>query len=90
VVPYQEADLGDLGLTEEEAAHTAWWIAPDGGRRPGHLAAAGVLEAMGGMWEVAGRAIDSPVLRPVAAAVYDVIAKYRGRLPGGPADVPES
>lgn len=89
MVPYQDADLGALGLTEQEAARTAWWIDPDGRRRPGHRAAAGVLEAMGGPWGIAGRAIEHPLVQPLAAMVYDVVSKYRGRFPGGPPDVPE-
>jgi predicted DCC family thiol-disulfide oxidoreductase YuxK len=88
VVPYQEADLEALGLTEEEAANTAWWIDPDGTRRPGHRAAAGALEAMGGAWETAGRVIELPVVEPLSAFVYDLVSRYRGRLPGGPPDVP--
>jgi predicted DCC family thiol-disulfide oxidoreductase YuxK len=88
VVPYQEADLGSLGLTEEEAARTAWWIEPDGMRRPGHEAIAGALRAMGGIWELAGQVIDVPVLRPIASDVYDLVSRNRGRLPGGPPDVP--
>jgi predicted DCC family thiol-disulfide oxidoreductase YuxK len=90
VVPYQRADLEALGLTREEAARTAWWIEPDGTRRPGHRAAAGTLEAMGGAWEIAGRAIDYPVVRPLAEMVYDLVSKYRGRFPGGPPDVAEA
>lgn len=88
VVPYQEADLEALGLTREEAANTAWWIEPGGRRRSGHEAAAGALEAMGGPWEIAGRAIDLPLVKPLSALVYDLVSKYRGRLPGGPPDVP--
>jgi predicted DCC family thiol-disulfide oxidoreductase YuxK len=87
VVPYQEADLDELGLTREEAEKTAWWIDPDGRRRPGHEAIAGALRAMGGIWEVAGRVIDLPVLRPIASDLYDLVSRNRGRFPGGPPDV---
>lgn len=90
VVPYQRADLEALGLTREEAARTAWWIEADGTRRPGHRAAAGTLVAMGGVWEIAGRAIDNPLVLPLATLVYDLVSKYRGRLPGGPPDVTEA
>jgi predicted DCC family thiol-disulfide oxidoreductase YuxK len=87
VVPYQKADLEELGLTREEAAETAWWIDPDGHRRPGHEAIAGALRAMGGIWDIAGRVIDLPVLRPIASDLYDLVARNRGRLPSGPPDV---
>jgi predicted DCC family thiol-disulfide oxidoreductase YuxK len=90
VVPYQNADLEALGLTREEAANTAWWIDADGRRRPGHEAAAGTLKAMGGLWELAGRVIELPVLRPIASDLYDLVSRNRGRFPGGPPDVPES
>jgi predicted DCC family thiol-disulfide oxidoreductase YuxK len=88
VVPYQKADLMELGLTPEEAANTAWWIEPDGTRRPGHEAVAGALRAMGGIWEIAGRVVDVPVLRPIASDLYDLVSRNRGRLPGGPPDAP--
>jgi predicted DCC family thiol-disulfide oxidoreductase YuxK len=88
VVPYQKAELEELGLTREEAANTAWWIEPDGTRRPGHEAVAGALRAMGGIWELAGRVVDLPLLRPVASDLYDLVSRNRGRLPGGPPDVP--
>jgi predicted DCC family thiol-disulfide oxidoreductase YuxK len=89
VVPYQKADLEELGLTREEASETAWWIDADGRRRPGHEAIAGALQAMGGVWELAGRVIDLPVLRPIASDLYDLASRNRGRFPGGPPDVSE-
>jgi predicted DCC family thiol-disulfide oxidoreductase YuxK len=87
VVPYQEADLEELGLTREEAAETAWWIDADGRRHPGHEAIAGALQAMGGMWVMAGRVVDLPILRPIASDLYDLVSRNRGKLPGGPPDV---
>ena len=83
-IPWQEIpDPSAVGLTRERIADAAWWI--DGSGRPhrGHLAARGALREIGGLWRVVGESIGSPVLDPVAAWAYDVIARNRHRLPGG-------
>ncbi|HEX6208123.1 MAG TPA: DUF393 domain-containing protein [Actinomycetota bacterium] len=89
VVPWQRAPLDRLGLTRAEAARTAWWINADGTRRAGHLAVAEALRAVGGGWGALGVAIRLPPIRWVAAGVYRLVARYRGRLPGTTPAVPD-
>lgn len=81
-VPWQRAPLDRLGLSQAEAARVVWWIDPDGTRRPGHLAVAEALRAIGGGWGAVGSAIRVPPIRWLAAGVYRLVARFRGRLPG--------
>jgi predicted DCC family thiol-disulfide oxidoreductase YuxK len=84
VVPWQwVTDLSAFGLTREDTARHAYWVDGDGRAHRGHLAVAAALEAMGGIWRVAGHAIRLPVIRTMAAGAYDLIAEHRHRLPGG-------
>lgn len=83
VVPWQRIrDLSSCGLTNEEAASAAWWIDGEGGTHRGHLAAAEALRAIGGGWGPVGSAIRVPPLRWLAAGVYGLVSRIRGRLPG--------
>lgn len=84
VVPYQEADLAALGLTEGAAADAVQWVGDDGARGAGHEAVALLLQAGGPGWSQLGRLLLSPPLSVLAAAVYRLVARHRGRLPGGP------
>jgi predicted DCC family thiol-disulfide oxidoreductase YuxK len=70
------------GLTREQLSEAAYWI--DGRGRPhrGHLAAAETLRAIGGIWGMVGDVIRSPFVSRIAAGVYEVVSRNRGRLPG--------
>ena len=83
IVAWQLADLDELGVTAEQAAEAVRWIEPDGTVRTGHEAIAAALSAAGRPWRIAGRAILLPVVSPLAAAGYRLIARNRHRLPGG-------
>lgn len=89
VIPWQRAELSRYGLTEEQAAEKAWWIGPDGGRRPGHLAVAEALRAIGGPWRPLGTAILVPPIRWMASGVYELVSRIRGHLPGTTPAVPD-
>lgn len=82
VVPWQRADLPALGLTEEQAAAAVQWVDADG-VASGHRAVARLLMASGPLWSLVGRALLLPVISPLAARVYALVADNRGRLPGG-------
>ena len=83
VVSWQSlGDLGTYGLTLEDVAAKAWWIAADGSPRGGHLAVGEALRAAGGMWGLAGRAVLTPPISWIARPVYALVARYRYRLPG--------
>ena len=79
------ARLRELGLTTDDCREAAWWVEPDGTLFKGHRAIGKAL-TYGSGWKVpAGRLVLTPLLAPIAAAVYRLIARYRYRLPGGSA-----
>jgi predicted DCC family thiol-disulfide oxidoreductase YuxK len=83
-VPWQRVpDLAAYGLTPEDAAESIRWVGPTGAVASGHEAVASALMHAGGLWRVAGRALLLPVIGGIAAAVYELIARNRDRLPGG-------
>ena len=82
-IPYQKvADPSSYGLTEDQIAGAAYWI--DGRGRPhrGHLAAAEVLRAIGGIWGPIGSLLRVPPVSWLAAWMYEVVSRNRHRLPG--------
>lgn len=83
VVPFQLADLGELGVTEERAAEALQWVGADGTVRSGHEAIAAMLGAAGRTWRVLGRLLLLPGASRLAAAAYALVAANRRRLPGG-------
>jgi predicted DCC family thiol-disulfide oxidoreductase YuxK len=83
MVAWKLTDLGELGLTEEQASAAVQWVEIDGTVRSGHAAVAATLSAAGGIWAPAGRALLSPGISPIAAVAYRLIAANRHRLPGG-------
>ena len=84
VVPSQQADLGALGLTDEDVARSAWWIGPDGVRWGEHRSIAGALRAMSGPWPAIGRLLTLRPISPLARWTYRLVAdsRYRIRWPG--------
>lgn len=83
LIPWQYADLAALGTTEERARREVLWVTPDGTVEGGAAAFASWLRYRGAGFGVAGRAMDLPGVRVLAAAVYRLVARNRQRLPGG-------
>ncbi len=83
IVPWQFAELTELGVTEEQASEAVQWVAADGAVSSGHEAIAAVLGRAGRLWRALGRTLLLPGLSWVAAKAYRVIADNRYRLPGG-------
>jgi predicted DCC family thiol-disulfide oxidoreductase YuxK len=83
MVAGQQADLGELGLSERVASAAVQWVEIDGTVRSGHEAVAAALISAGGAWALAGRALLAPGIAPIAAGAYRLIAANRHRLPGG-------
>lgn len=81
IVPYQRIDPGAYGLSQHDVETAAYWV-ENGTAYRGHRAIAASLQAIGGAWGVAGRVIDVPPLRWLAAGAYHLIAANRHRLPG--------
>jgi predicted DCC family thiol-disulfide oxidoreductase YuxK len=83
VVPWQFLDLDVVGLTLDQVSTSVWWLADD--RRVEHSSRAvgRALVVRGGWAAYAGRVLLVPAVRPLADAVYRLVARYRHRLPGG-------
>jgi predicted DCC family thiol-disulfide oxidoreductase YuxK len=83
IVPWQFADLAELGVSAEQASDAVQWVDAAGGVRSGHAAVAAMLGSCGPLARLAGRALVAPGVSPVAARAYRLIAANRHRLPGG-------
>ncbi|HKT82550.1 MAG TPA: DCC1-like thiol-disulfide oxidoreductase family protein [Solirubrobacterales bacterium] len=83
VIPFQRADLDELGVSEARAAGALQWVAADGTVRSGHEAAAAMLGAAGRPWRLLGRLLLLPGVSRLAAAAYALVAANRRHLPGG-------
>ncbi|MER5207521.1 DUF393 domain-containing protein [Streptomyces sp. NPDC002825] len=82
-IPWQFADLTDLGVTSTRATHEVLWVTPTGVVYGGAQAVAKALLSAGGGWSVAGACLLLPPVRWVARGVYRLIADNRHRMPGG-------
>lgn len=82
IVPWQFADLAELGITEERAAEAVQWVEIDGTVRSGHEAIAAVLSSAGRIWKIIGRVLQLPGISWIAAKAYRLVARNRYRLPG--------
>ena len=83
LVPWQFTDLAALATTAERTQREALWVSSDGTIYGGAAAFAEWLKFRGGAYGIAGRVMNLPVIRSLAAAVYRLIAKNRHRMPGG-------
>jgi predicted DCC family thiol-disulfide oxidoreductase YuxK len=82
VVPWQFADLAELGVTEEQAADAVQWVQADGTVRSGHEAIAAMLRTSGPTYRFIGRLLLLPGISSIAAKAYGLVATNRHRLPG--------
>lgn len=90
VMPWQFADLAELGVTQEDAETAVQWIAPpshSGARHieAGSRAIARLLIDAGSWWRPLGWALLTPPISWIAPPLYRLIARNRHRLPGGTA-----
>jgi len=82
-VPWQEADLEALGLTQAEVTQKVWWVEPGVTKVSGHRAVAAALRHGSPALQHVGRLLEAEAMAPVASAGYDLVARNRHRLPGG-------
>lgn len=87
-IPYQWAELDELGLTRDEASEQVWLVARDRSgslhQYGGHLAVSVMLRhqpALG--WRFLGVLLDTLPFSLAASLGYRLVAKYRYLLPGG-------
>jgi predicted DCC family thiol-disulfide oxidoreductase YuxK len=83
-LPFQTAPLATYGVSAAEARHSLHWVAPEGRIAAGSDAAARLLVASGGAWELLGRLLLAPPFSFVAAAAYWLVARNRSHLPMPP------
>jgi predicted DCC family thiol-disulfide oxidoreductase YuxK len=83
VVPWQFADLAELGLTEAQAEAAVQWVAADGTVAAGPDAIALLLRDAGRGWTLAGRALQLGPVRFAAWPAYRWVADHRHLMPGG-------
>lgn len=82
IVAWQDTELGELGITKEQATDAVQWIQIDGTIRPGHEAIAAILNTAGRIWKITGRMMLLPGISWMAAKIYRLVADNRYRLPG--------
>ncbi|GGM25958.1 hypothetical protein GCM10011608_08390 [Micromonospora sonchi] len=85
VLPWQFADLDELGLTEAECDEAVQWVGLDGSRAAGPDAIAALLGSSGRVWRIAGAGLRFAPVRAAAWPVYRWVARNRHRMPGGTA-----
>ena len=83
VLPFQEADLGRLGLTRQQCEEALQWVSSDGVIASGHEAVAAMLRASHWWARPAGALITLPGCSTLAAFAYGWAAGHRYMLPGG-------
>ncbi len=81
-----DAELTRLGLCRDDVDTAVYWVDGNGRTWRGNLAAARLLQQIGGRWAVPGHLMALPPLRWVGRGVYPVLARYRHRLPGSSAE----
>lgn len=90
-VPFQWADLELLGLTIDEARDRVWLVVGDsdsdarpGHQYGGHLAVSAMLRRQPrASLRMLGWLLVTPGFSTIAGIAYELVARYRYRLPGG-------
>lgn len=82
-VPWQAVDLASLGLTEQMVSTAAYWTDDGVVTAAGPRAISAALRSHRGWRRAAGVLIDLRPVRPLARAVYRVVATNRHAMPGG-------
>ena len=77
VVPSQHADLGALGVTEQQAAEALVFVDADGTASHGARAVAAALRHGAWPWRPVGWLLDAPGVRTLADSVYRRVAARR-------------
>jgi predicted DCC family thiol-disulfide oxidoreductase YuxK len=91
IVPWQQVDLAQFGLTEADCIDAAQFVRRDGQVRAAHLAIAEGLRQGAPLWRPLGTVMTLPGVSQLAAKVYTWVADHRYALPGGtPACAPKN
>ena len=82
IAPWQALDLGDVGLTEDQATTSLWFRRDDGELFDGADGCAAAMKATPAPWNVLGHLLALPGVIHVARLIYPIIARNRHQLPG--------
>jgi predicted DCC family thiol-disulfide oxidoreductase YuxK len=80
--PWQNVNLKELGLTQEQCSQAVQWVTPTGEVFSGGRAVSHALQASPLPWSILGRFFTLPGVRSVIDLVYRGVAANRYRLPG--------
>jgi predicted DCC family thiol-disulfide oxidoreductase YuxK len=83
VAPWQQLDLDQLGLTEDQCMAAVQWVGEGGRVLSGHAAIAATLRAGHLVWRPLGALLVAPEFSWLAARAYGWIAAHRDQMPGG-------
>ncbi|MDQ1537052.1 MAG: hypothetical protein QOE58_1445 [Actinomycetota bacterium] len=83
VVPWQQLDLAQLGLTPDQCTAAVQWVGGSGQLASGHAAVAASLRAGHLVWRPLGRLLVAPGFSWLAGHFYRWVAAHRYALPGG-------
>ena len=83
VAPWQQLDLDELGLTEDQCRASVQWVGQDGQVARGHAAIAAALRDGHLVWRPVGALLVAPGFSWLAERVYSWVADHRYALPGG-------
>lgn len=84
VVAYQDANLGQFGLTKEMCKTEAQWVLSPTEVWSGSEAISKSLIASGNLsWILVGHLISLPIIRKISKSTYKLIARNRHRIPMG-------
>jgi predicted DCC family thiol-disulfide oxidoreductase YuxK len=83
VEPWQQLDLVQLGLTEDQCLAAVQWVGEGGQVASGHAAFAAILRAGHPVWRPVGVLLVAPGLSWVAGKVYAWLSAHRYQMPGG-------
>jgi predicted DCC family thiol-disulfide oxidoreductase YuxK len=83
IAPWQQLDLHQFGLTEDQCLAAVQWVGEGGQVLSGHAAIAATLRAGHPVWRPVGALLVAPGFSWLAAKVYAWIAAHRYQMPGG-------
>jgi predicted DCC family thiol-disulfide oxidoreductase YuxK len=78
-----ESFLEEHGLSFDDVQDAAWWVDTRGLRERGHRAIGRALQSGGGLRGVLGWFVLTPPTSWLSACVYQLVVRWRYRLPGG-------
>lgn len=81
--PWQEANLAELGVAEEDCRESVQWLSPSG-RSAGARAVRDYLASGRTVSRLLATATINRLTLPLAEATYRLIARHRHRLPPHP------